>query len=329
MMTFSPPHTRPMGLDAALAALRAAGEETRLRLLVLLAEGDLTVSDLTDILGQSQPRISRHLKLMVEAGLITRHREGSWAFFRLAQQQDGAPLAQWLVAGLAVDDVVLKTDRERLAAVRAARNDVAQAYFAKHAGEWDRIRSLHVSEAQVAQAIHDSLGLQRLRAVLDLGTGTGQMLRLLAPQADRLLGLDVNASMLSVARAQLAAEGLHRVELRQGDLYALPVERESFDLVVLHQVLHYLDDPLRALREAAHAVATGGRVLVVDFAPHDLEFLREEQAHRRLGFADPQMRQWLRDAGLEVEKTISLAPPNHDKPQLTVTVWLAHKPVRL
>ena len=317
-----------MGLDAALSALRAAGEETRLRLLVLLAEGDLTVSDLTDILGQSQPRISRHLKLMVDAGLITRHREGSWAFFRLAQHHDGAPLAQWLVEGLAGDDVVLKTDRERLAAVRAARNDVAQTYFARHAGEWDRIRSLHVSEMQVDQAILDSLGPKPLQAVLDLGTGTGQMLRLLAPQSDRLLGLDVNASMLSVARAQLAACGLHRVELRQGDLYALPVERESFDLVVLHQVLHYLDDPMRALREAAHAVSAGGRVLVVDFAPHDLEFLREEQAHRRLGFADPQMRQWLTDAGLQVEKTLSLAPPIHDKPQLTVTVWLATKPAQ-
>jgi len=325
-MTMSPPNQRPMGLEAALAALRAAGEETRLRLLVLLAEGDLTVSDLTDILGQSQPRISRHLKLMVEAGLITRHREGSWAFFRLAQHQDGAPLAQWLVEGLAADDVVLQADRERLAAVRAARTEVAQAYFAKHAGEWDRIRSLHVSEAQVAQAIHDSLGPERVRAVLDLGTGTGQMLRLLAPQADRLLGLDVNASMLSVARAQLAAEGLHRIELRQGDLYALPVDRESFDLVIVHQVLHYLDDPLRALREAAHALSVGGRLLVVDFAPHDLEFLREEQAHRRLGFADPQMRQWLKDAGLMVQNTLSLPPPQHDKPQLTVTLWLAQKP---
>ena len=325
-MTQAMPSRRLMGLEAALAALRAAGEETRLRLLMLLAEGDLTVSDLTDILGQSQPRISRHLKLMVEAGLITRHREGSWAFFRLARQQDGAPLAQWLVAGLAADDVVLQADRDRLAAVRAARTATAQAYFAKHAGEWDRIRSLHVAEAQVAETIKSCIGPKRIESVLDLGTGTGQMLRLLSPQAERLIGLDVNASMLAVARAQLAADGLHQIELRQGDLYALPVERESFDLVVLHQVLHYLDDPLRALREAAQAVRPGGRVLVVDFAPHDLEFLREEQAHRRLGFSDAQMRQWLTDARLAVQKTISLPPPALDKPQLTVTVWLAHKP---
>jgi ubiquinone/menaquinone biosynthesis C-methylase UbiE/DNA-binding transcriptional ArsR family regulator len=325
-MSHPPPPRVQMGLDAALAALRAAGEETRLRLLVLLAEGDLTVSDLTDILGQSQPRISRHLKLMVDAGLITRHREGSWAFFRLARQQDGAPLAQWLVAGLAADDVVLQADRDRLTAVRAARTAAAQAYFAKHAGEWDRIRSLHVAEAQVAEAIRSCLGPTRMDSVLDLGTGTGQMLRLLAPQAERLMGLDVNASMLAVARAQLEAEGLHRIELRQGDLYALPVERESFDLVVLHQVLHYLDDPLRALREAAQAVRAGGRVLVVDFAPHDLEFLRDEQAHRRLGFSESQMRQWFSDARLNVQKTLALPPPEHDKPQLTVTVWLAQKP---
>ena len=324
-MTQAMPSRRLMGLEAALAALRAAGEETRLRLLMLLAEGDLTVSDLTDILGQSQPRISRHLKLMVEAGLITRHREGSWAFFRLARQQEGAPLAQWLVAGLASEDVVLQADRDRLAAVRAARADAAQAYFAKHAQDWDRIRSLHVSEAQVAEAITTCLGSAPIDAVLDLGTGTGQMLRLLAPQAERLMGLDVNASMLAVARARLEAEGLHRIELRQGDLYALPVERESFGLVVLHQVLHYLDDPLRALREAAQAVRPGGRVLVVDFAPHDLEFLRDEQAHRRLGFSDTQMRQWFTEARLDVQSSLSLPPPDLNKPQLTVTMWLAQK----
>ncbi len=322
-LSLSPPPV--MRLDSALAALRAAGEETRLRLLVLLAEGDLTVSDLTDILGQSQPRISRHLKLLVEAGLITRHREGSWAFFRLAQQHEGAPLAQWLVAGLADEDPVLQADRARLNAVRAARTQAAQAYFAKHAQDWDRIRSLHVSEAQVAQAIHQSLGAERVQSVLDLGTGTGQMLRLLAPQAERLLGVDVNASMLAVARAQLEAAGLHRIELRQGDLYALPVERGRFDLVVLHQVLHFLDDPLRALREAAQATAPHGRVLVVDFAPHDLEFLRETQAHRRLGFDQQQMGQWLQEAGLRVEHAHALPPPDQGQPQLTVTVWLARK----
>jgi ubiquinone/menaquinone biosynthesis C-methylase UbiE len=305
----------------ALAILRAAAEETRLRILALLAAGELSVSDLTDILGQSQPRISRHLKLLVEAGLVERHREGAWAFFRLVE--DRAALVEPLVAGLDAARAPLSEDFARLEAVRAQRAEAAQAFFARLAPKWDHLRSLHVPEATVEAAVLDVLGDRPIQSLVDLGTGTGRMLGLLAGRAARAVGLDSNHAMLSVARANLERLGLSRVDLRQGDIHAPPFGRGGFDLVVVHQVLHYLDDPARALREAARLVAPGGRLLVVDFAPHDLEFLREAQAHRRLGFAPEQVTGWLNDAGLPSVTTRDLAPTGEVEDQLTVTLWLA------
>ncbi|GJD56168.1 ArsR/SmtB family transcription factor [Methylobacterium dankookense] len=308
-----------LAFSNALGVLRAAAEETRLRILALLAEGELSVSDLTDILGQSQPRISRHLKLLVEAGLVERHREGAWAFFRLAEGR--LALVDPLLAGLEREGPPLSEDRARLEAVRGQRAEAAQSFFARLAPKWDELRSLHVPEAIVETAVLETLGHRPIRSLIDLGTGTGRMLGLLAPHAERATGLDSSHAMLSVARANLERLGLNRVELRQGDIHAPPFARASFDLVVVHQVLHYLDDPARALREAARLVAPGGRLLVVDFAPHELEFLRESQAHRRLGFAAEQVAVWLAEAGLGSVTTRGLAPADHG--QLTVTLWLA------
>ncbi|WP_293863103.1 metalloregulator ArsR/SmtB family transcription factor [uncultured Alsobacter sp.] len=312
----------PLGLDALVTALRAAGEDTRLRVLALLAEGELNVSDLTDILGQSQPRISRHLKLLVEADLVDRHREGAWAFFRLNEHGPAGVLARSLAARLDASDPVLLADRARLAAVRASRAEAAQAYFNRHAADWDRIRSLHAPDAVVEAAIRDAVGGGPIRALLDLGTGTGRILSLLAPLAQRVVGVDANHAMLAVARANLEAAGVRRAELRQGDIYALPVERGAFDVVIVHQVLHYLDDPARALREAAAALAPGGRIVVVDFSPHDLEFLREQHAHRRLGFAREQVAGWLEDAGLAAGEHTLVSPPGGAQGQLTVSLWV-------
>ena len=308
-------------LHETLGTLRAAAEETRLRVLALLAEGELSVSDLTDILGQSQPRISRHLKLLVEAGIIERHREGAWAFFRVAEQGPGATLLRPILAALDPSDHRLAADRERLAAVRRQRAEAAQGFFARMAPEWDRLRSLQASEDLVEGAIVDALGPKPIHTILDLGTGTGRMLQLLGPGASRAVGLDASHAMLSVARANLERAGV-RAELRQGDIYAPPFGRGSFDLVVIHQVLHYLDDPARALREAANLLSPGGRILVVDFAPHGLEFLRESQAHRRLGFAREQVAGWLDEAGLDCTLTRELAPPRKGADHLTVTLWL-------
>ena len=293
-----------------------------MRILALLTEGELSVSDLTDILGQSQPRISRHLKLLAEAGLVERHREGAWAFFRLTDRSSALAILRPMLDNLDRSDPQLLEDRTRLETVRALRSQSAQAFFSRLAHEWDRIRSLHAPETVVEAAVLDALGTRPIRNLVDLGTGTGRMLQLLAPQALRTVGLDASHAMLAVARANLEKAGVSRVELRQGDIYAPPFGRDAFDLVVIHQVLHYLDDPTRAIREAARLVAPGGRILVVDFAPHKLEFLREDQAHRRLGFAADQVAGWLEEAGLDCTLTRQLAPPRGGEDQLTVSLWV-------
>lgn len=314
-------------VDRALAVLKAAAEETRFRILVLLQGGELSVSDLTDILGQSQPRISRHLKLLVDAGLIERHREGAWAFFSLADGAGVARLLRPMLECLDLSDRLLASDRDRLALVRRQRAEAAGHYFSRLAPEWDQVRSLHASEDSVDGAIRKILGNKPFRNLLDLGTGTGHILKLLGQDAERVVGLDASHAMLSVARANLEKAGLSGVELRQGDIHALPFERDEFDLVVLHQVLHYFDDPARALREAQRLLRPGGRLLVIDFAPHRLEFLRERHEHRRLGFNHEQMTGWMVEAGLDVTDTARLLPPEKGEGEkLTVYLWLAQDP---
>ncbi|MDC7785415.1 metalloregulator ArsR/SmtB family transcription factor [Rhodoplanes sp. TEM] len=308
------------------AALKAAAEETRLRILALLAEAELTVSDLTDILRQSQPRISRHLKLLAEASLVERFREGSWAFFRAAEQGDAAALVRALLARLDPADRTIGRDRERLAAVRAARNQAAQDYFTRHAAEWDRIRRLHASDETVEQAIVEALAGRPFRSLLDLGTGTGRMLELFGPDLERGLGIDLSRDMLALARARLDRAGLKHCSVRHGDLFDLAMPPDSFDVVILHQVLHFLDDGGRAIREAARVLRPQGRLLVVDFAPHDLEFLREKHAHRRLGFSRETITQWLEQAGLEPGLHRVLPPGPGPDGGLAVTLWLGRDP---
>ena len=320
LAALKPPAT---SLAALLASLEAAGEGTRLRLLALLAEAELTVTELVTILGQSQPRVSRHLKLMVEAGLIERHREGAWAFFLLDAHGHAGALGRTIVERLDRADPVLAADFARLAEVRAARAAQASRYFAAQAGNWDRIRSLHVPEARVEAALRSLLGKAPVRALLDLGTGTGRMLEMLAPFAERAVGVDQSPAMLGLARARVEAAGLRHVSLRQGDIYAVPVERDGYDLVLVHQVLHYLDDPARALREAARTLRPGGRLIVIDFAPHAEEFLRADHAHRRLGFAREEVEGFLRDAGLEAVTHQLLTPAPGEAGKLTVSLWLA------
>ncbi|QGM97158.1 ArsR/SmtB family transcription factor [Methylocystis parvus] len=313
-------------LDPALAALNAAGEETRLRLLALLAQSELTVSEVVAILGQSQPRVSRHLKLLVEAGLVERRREGAWAFFRLTPAGPASALARDIAAWLDADDPILAEDDARLAEVRHARAENAARYFAAHAAEWDDIRSLHVPEALVEEAMRNAVGEKPVRTLLDLGAGAGRMLELFAPLADRAIGVDLSTAMLAVARGRMEETGLRNVQLRQGDIYALPIERNSVDLAIMHQVLHYLDDPARALREAARVLAPGGRLLVVDFAPHHEEALRDKHAHRRLGFSEKEIAGLLAQAGLETLFHRELAPEAKEGAKLTVSLWLARDP---
>lgn len=314
-----------LSTDAIITALKAAGEATRYRILALLSSGELTVKDLTAILGQSQPRISRHLKLLTEAGLIERNPEGAWVYYRIAESGAERRLVQDLVGLADPADTALTRDREWLAGVKRDHAQAAERYFTENAAEWDTIRSLHVPDTAVEAAMRDLLGTQPIDSFLDIGTGTGRMLELLAPLYRKGVGIDASTAMLSVARANLDKAGVAHAQIRHGDIMKLPLPRDSFDLVAIHQVLHYLDDPAVALAEAARVLRPNGRLLVADFAPHGLEFLRERHAHRRLGFSHEVMRGWIEQAGLVLEEATDLAAKSATE-QLTVTLWLARDP---
>tara|TARA_R110000824_G_scaffold390760_14_gene587897 strand:+ start:17332 stop:18336 length:1005 start_codon:yes stop_codon:yes gene_type:complete len=315
-------------MDELLAGLRAAGEPTRLRLLAILAKSELTVTELTQILRQSQPRVSRHLKLLCEAGLLDRFREGSWVFYRRSQSGAGQRLAGLLTSLIPLDDMTVMRDMERLDGVRASRSERAAEFFRDNVEQWNRIRSLHVPEAKVEQSL---MGFAEefgpIDTYVDLGTGTGRMIELIGARAKSSLGIDLSPEMLAFARANLDQVGVEHCSLRQGDLYDLPIVDGSADLVTLHQVLHYMDDPAAAVAEAARIMKPGARLIVVDFAPHDLDFLREEQAHRRLGFAEDEVKIWVEQAGLQISDIRRLPPPDDGEgAMLTVMIYAADKP---
>ena len=311
-----------VSLDTMVDTLKAAAESSRLRILVLLSRGDLTVSDLTEILGQSQPRVSRHLKLLLDAGLIGRYQEGSWAYFRLSDTDSSRDFVQRLVLGIRETDPQVVRDLERLAAVKRKRQDRAAEYFSENAASWDRIRSLHVPDRAVEAALIKLVGKRPFQSMLDLGTGTGRLLEIFAPLYRRGVGIDMSREMLTVARANLDKAGIGNAQVRLGDIFSPPVERNAFDLITIHQVLHYLDDPARAIGEAARLLRPSGRLVIVDFAPHRLEFLRDQHAHMRLGFSDRQISEWFAEAGLDLEDSQEFEPRGQAEAKLTVKLWL-------
>lgn len=307
-------------MERLLTAIKASGDPTRLRLIALLNGNELTVSELTEILGQSQPRVSRHLKVLVEAGLVTRFAEGTWAFYRLADNDLAGSLTASLVDLIPDGDETQKIDADRLAAIKRARARTALNYFRKNAREWDAIRTLHTDEAKVEKTILDLFGGSQLGEVLDIGTGTGRMLQVLAPLCERGLGVDISGEMLAVARTNLDEAGVDNCRVQGGTMYSLDLPGESFDTVILHQVLHFADDPGAVLAEAGRVLRPGGRILVVDFAPHKLEHLRTEHAHRRLGFSDTEVAGWLRQSGFKTLRNEHLKGG-----ELTVAIWLAKR----
>jgi ubiquinone/menaquinone biosynthesis C-methylase UbiE len=311
-----------------VAALKAAAEPTRLRILLLLAGGELNVKDLTLILGQSQPRISRHLKLLCEAGLIERFRDGSWVYFHISDRHAGGRLALRLVADVDPSEGSVRRDRERAETLKRERETTAQSFFEAHAADWDRIRTLHVAEKDVEAAMRRALGEGMFEFFVDLGTGTGRTLELFADRFERGLGLDVNQTMLTYAGANLNSKGCTKAQVRHGDIYSLSLADAQADAVVMHQVLHFLSDPALAIREAARVLMPGGKLLIVDFAPHELEFLRSREAHERLGFTHDQVAGWLTDAGLVPKTVEDLTPKAGGRDDmLTVTIWLAERPL--
>lgn len=300
---------------------RAMADLSRWRIFLLLRTHELAVGEIAILLEQSQPRVSRHIRILEDAGLAERRREGGWVFVRLARGERVAAVNALLdaVPGDNADALLHARDRQRLAAVQAERDAAAERYFSAHAAEWDGIRSLYVAEDEVERAILAMMRNRRLGHLLDLGTGTGRMAHILGPSATRVTAVDRSPEMLRIARANLTASG-QSVELVQGDFTALPFADDSFDAVVMHQVLHYASAPGAAIAEAARLLRPSGHLLIVDFAPHDREELRRDAAHVRLGFSDGQIRGWFATSGLVMETVDALTGG-----ALTVKIWLGRR----
>jgi ubiquinone/menaquinone biosynthesis C-methylase UbiE len=295
---------------------QALADPTRLRIVALLRLMELSVGELAQVLGQSQPRVSRHLKILADAGVLERRKEGSWVFLTLAQAERVEPLFGLVDSWSdAATQALFASDAARTESIRAERAEAANRYFAGHAEVWDQIRSLHVAESDVERAIDGALGKRPLGRLVDIGTGTGRMIELFGPRAAQAVGIDRSSEMLRLARVKLEAAGIQS-SLRQGDMYALPLADQSVDSVIIHQVLHYAHSPAAAIAEAGRILAPGGTLLVVDFAAHEREELRERDAHIRLGFEDEVMAAWFSSAGLGVDRVRHLKGG-----ELTVTLW--------
>ncbi|MEQ8652165.1 MAG: metalloregulator ArsR/SmtB family transcription factor [Kiloniellales bacterium] len=305
-------------MDSLLQGLRAAAEATRLRILGLCAHGELSVGELCEVLGQSQPRVSRHLKLLVEADLLERHQEGSHVYFRLTEGQDNSQLGRILVDLMPADDPIHALDLERLQAVKQAWAVKAAAYFKRNAANWDRIRALHADQAEIDRALADLLAEHEVQDLLDVGTGTGHVLELVGERVEQAVGIDLSRDMLQVARSNLWNRGLSNCLVRQADMMKLPFTAERFDAVVLHMVLHYAQRPAAAIAEAARVLRPGGRLVVADFAQHQHEELVSEHAHLWQGFAESAIMEFFAAAGLEAGETQRL-----DGGALVVCLWTA------
>ena len=307
---------------------RALADPTRLRIMRLLGSMELAVGEVAQVLGQSQPRVSRHIGILCDAGLAERRREGSWVFLRAGANSGEAPplsraVAELLVEAEAADAQFAeecRQDRRKLAEIREHRESEALAYFSDHAEDWDELRRMHSSDEAVEAALARALEARPLGRLLDIGTGTGRVAELFAERAERIVALDKSLAMLRVARAKLQHLPAERVELVQGDFGSLPFAADSFDTVLFHQVLHFAQAPATVLAEAARVTRPDGRVAIVDFAAHQREELRDRHAHARLGFEDSALAGMLDAAGFEPAAPIAL-----EDGELVVKIWIAQR----
>ena len=314
-------------MDLLLEQLKAMGEPTRLRIVAALESCELTVSEICTVLGQTQPLVSRHLKLLTDAGLLHRHAEGTSAYYGLRSYPEGRGLLAATAAMIDRDSPILQRYQVRLEAVRSERADRAADYFAEVADSWDELRKIHAPTIEVEAAMLESVERPLVDSVLDIGTGTGRILELFAERTERGLGVDLSRQMLGVARARLDDDRFSHCSVRQADIFDLDVADGSQDVVILHHVLHFLTDPASALEIAARTVAPGGTLLVVDFASHQLERLRSDHAHSHLGFNDAEVSAWCKSFGLKPATAQHFLPPlSSGEDALTVTLWAATKP---
>jgi SAM-dependent methyltransferase len=311
-------------VERLIQALRAAGEPTRLRILLMLEGGsELTVSEICRVLAQSQPRVSRHLKLLCDAGLLVRQAEATSAYYRHGR----SPFAQQFLASLAPlageDAAVTIRDQAQLAQIRANRAELAARSFERIALEEEVLRGRVVNQPAVEAVMLALTAEQPVDRLLDIGTGTGRVLELFSPHVASGTGIELSREMLNLARTQLEAKHIRNCSVRHGNAYDLDVDLGSVGLAVLHHVLHFMDEPARAIEQAARTLRANGRLLVVDFAPHHLDALRTDHGHRRLGFADGEVVRWCRDAGMASVTVTHVEGPEPGPDSLTVTVWVA------
>ncbi|MEO0785182.1 MAG: metalloregulator ArsR/SmtB family transcription factor [Pseudomonadota bacterium] len=313
-------------LDDIVQRFRAAAEPTRLRILALLARGDLAVGEMVSVLGLSQPRLSHQLKILTNAGLVTRLPEGSWVFYRAAAQGPCAEVIELALSQADLSSGDFARDASQLSEIQSRRATQAAQYFDSIADTWDTVRGLHFSNTAIEDALISAVGTGPFRQVIDVGTGTGRMLTLLSPLAERVEGLDLSHQMLTVARDNLAKAGITNAYVRHGDASAMPFEEGSADLIVLHQLLHFIDQPARVLQEVERVLTPGGKLAIIDFAPHALEFLRTDHGHRRLGIADTALEEWAAGTELMPKCVERFDPPKGRANGLAVCIWVASAP---
>ena len=284
--------------DDYIDALRAISEPTRFRLTRLCAQGELTVSELMRIVGQSQPRVSRHLKLLQDAGVLESFREQHWVFYRVAQNSPSQQLVSDLLQHLPADDDLMDFDQTRLNELRDARAKLSEEFVETEVPDWLRLHEYHGDELRFGDAVRDALAGREVGHLLDIATGTGRMLKIAGPLAESGVGIDLSKKMVMVARNALAEADLPHLTVRQEDMYQMRFPARHFDTVTIDQVLYFASNPDALIREATRVLKPSGRLLLVAFTE-----AANAKTPPAVSIAISDIRSWLEDAGLKIVTT--------------------------